>query len=240
MAEITDKSKHDGIYSENEMLRGQLSGSLSGLQERSGATTPLNKHHEKQQSDKQRSADLIDLVNRIIADNEKLASDIAKMEQDFHQRYGDAWRENLALQILDPDEIPPRHDDENMTDYRERLEQHLINEMLNDDGSIKDEYKDHPEYGDYAQWAQKQFNYNSAQTAVAELKNSETTPERQAQILEGLEQRANTEEQTYAEREAAPQSDIQSEIKDGADNSEDNSLKSNQDIALNEFLAPKI
>ena len=82
---------------------------------------------------------------------EQLQKDMEGMEALFRERDGDAWREKLALNILDADDIPQRHEDESIEDYRERLEPLLIIKMLNPDGSIKTQYLNDPDLSDYAQ-----------------------------------------------------------------------------------------
>lgn len=66
------------------------------------------------------------------------------MEEQFQKTDGDAQREKLALKILDEDEIPQRREGESMEACRERLEVRLIDEVLNEDGSIKDAHLQNP------------------------------------------------------------------------------------------------
>ncbi len=157
------------IEKENQILLGQPGGSVDGVIERGGAATGVQSKQAKTRKNKERqTAQITELIEQVRASLQRMEADIKALEEKFQARDGEEWREKLALQILDEDEIPQRNPDESMADYRERLEAHLINEMLNPDGSIKNEYKDHPEYGDYAQWAQKQNNLNNAKALVVE------------------------------------------------------------------------
>jgi len=213
---------------ENTILLGQQQedGSISGVQERSGAASKSNSSENQTQETKDKKLSKLLHTLQVMQDYiERLAKEIEKMEDIFRQRDGDEWREKLALKILGEDDIPQRRSDENIEAYRERLEIFLIDELLNDDGSIKGEYKNHPELSDYAQWAQKQYHSNSARVAVNELENKNTSHKRQEEILDGLEQRGNIEELTFAGREATAQNEIQSQIKDITDNARDSATQ---------------
>lgn len=222
---------------ENTILLGQQGGSISGVQERSGATSKTNSSGNRNQETKDKKlSDFLRTIQVIQDYMDRLAKTIEQMEDIFRQRDGDAWREKLALKILGEDDIPQRRSSESMKDYRERLEILLINELLNADGSIKAEYKNHPELGDYAEWAQKRYHLNSARAAVNELENLQTTPERRDEILDELKQRSDIEELTFADREAPIHSTTQSQIKDIVDANRDADLQNDHSSALNSFL----
>ena len=98
-----------------------------------------------------------------------LGRDVDDAEKGFAERYGEAWREDLALKIVDKDLIPQRMDGESLEDYRERVEDVLMDELLDDKGEIKPEYKDHPEYGEFAEWAQKRHDLAEAQLVASHV-----------------------------------------------------------------------
>jgi hypothetical protein len=116
-------------------------------------------------SDKKTAADnkdsmvWFDIIQQHIEDLQTL---VVGAEADFTNAYGEDWREQFAMRILEPDVMPQRRNGESMKDYRERVEQALMDELLNDDGTIKDEYKDHLEYGKLAQWAQWKYDQQQA------------------------------------------------------------------------------
>ncbi len=83
---------------------------------------------------------------------------IAEAEKSFEERYGEDWREQMAERILEPDEIPQRREGESMEDYRQRLEETLIEKMLDDTGEIKPEYLKDPELREWAKWAKKEYD----------------------------------------------------------------------------------
>ena len=132
---------------------------------------------------------------------DNLNRDIAKLEAGFEARFGDAWREEIALRVFGPDAVPAQRPGERIDDYRARLERELREEMLNPDGSIKDRYKDDPELGKYAEWAQKIYNREAARAIANNLKNPANTHARTHQILRQLEEAQNAEQNTYAARE---------------------------------------
>jgi len=210
---------------------GQKSGSIEGLQERSGV--------DEQSSERQRGKDRAkrEQINRFIEILECLRRDLLAMEEGFRDRDGDAWREDLALRILDAYEIPERRDDESIGKYRRRLEEHLIDEMLNPDGSIKRQYQQDPSLSDYAQWAQKKFHYNRARGLVRELQDGNKPPERREEIIEALEQ-SNIEVLTFADRETSHNS-AWHQVKQIADDLEDTATATelDQNTSAN-FLKP--
>ena len=217
-------------FNDPEILLAQNSGSHM---ERSSLATPNSQRiddPDNQDARNKKLQDFLDIVDAANAYIDRLQKDIEDMERGFRARDGDAWREKLALKILDPDEIPQQREGESIEAYRERLEPLLINKMLNPDGSIKDEYKNHPELSDYAQWAQKQYHLNAARGYVQELDDPNISPERREAIYNWFSRNADIEALVFADREAAPESETQSRVKDVADSVED-------DITENELHA---
>ncbi|NHK29397.1 hypothetical protein FF098_015890 [Parvularcula flava] len=79
-------------------------------------------------------------------------------EDKFEAMYGDAWRETIALKVLGEDEYPERQPGESLEDYRQRIEEALIDKMIDKEtGQIKPEYADDPEKSEYAKWALSRF-----------------------------------------------------------------------------------
>ncbi len=189
------------IEKENHILHGQISGSIAGVIERgSVVSNNQSRQDEKRKTEERQTAQFIRLVEQIRASIERMEADIRILKASFEKRDGDAWREKLALRILEADAIPQQKDGEKIEAYRKRLERHLINEMLNADGSIKDRYKNDPKHGDYAEWAQKQFHLNSAKVAVAELDDDSTSRQRKEQIFNEMKQRGDFQEMVFTNR----------------------------------------
>lgn len=209
--------------SENEthILHGQISGAVSGLQAFSAtAASSQYKQTQEQEAKERRTAQIIDLIEQVRASIEQMEADIRALEASLHKRDGDAWREKLALKILGENDIPQQEFGEDINAYRKRLEQHLINEMLNPDGTVKDKYKNDPKYSDYAEWAQKQYHLKNAKSAVAELDNDNTSPQRREQILDEIKERGYAEEMMLADREAKSEH-TQDTVRDILDNQDD-------------------
>ncbi|WP_347888511.1 hypothetical protein ABHF54_01345 [Nitrosomonas europaea] len=206
---------------EHSILYGQLGGSIAGMIELGPvANRTQSRQDEERKTEERRTAQFVQLVDQMRASIERMEADVKRLVASFEKRDGDAWREKLALNILEADEIPQQEANESITAYRKRLEQHLINEMLNPDGTIKDKYKNDPKYGDYAEWAQTQFHLNSAKAAVAELDNGDTSPQRKEHILDEMKERGYIEEMTFADR-TAQSIDTQASVRDIHDDVED-------------------
>ncbi len=212
------------IENEHFILYGQLSGSIAGMIELGPvASRSQSRQAEEHKTRERRTARFIEWIEQVRVSIERMEADVKRLVASFEKRDGDAWREKLALDILGADDIPQQETDESITAYRKRLEQHLIDEMLNPDGTIKGKYKNDPKYGDYAEWAQKQFHLNSAKAAVAELDDDNTSPQRKEHILDEMKQRGYIEEMTFADR-TAQNKDTQASMRDLADDRRDEVL----------------
>ncbi|MDJ0922265.1 MAG: hypothetical protein QNI84_14145 [Henriciella sp.] len=164
------------------MVRQLWSGQLdpSQLSIRINGADLIILRNQLEQSAARKSAEnhlFLVTLNALQDQIDALGRQIDDMEADFENRYGDAWREDLALDILDEDIIPQRMDGESLADYRDRVEQALIDEMLDENGNIKPEYRDHPKYGEFAQWARKEWELRQARIAAAELDRVANDPE---------------------------------------------------------------
>ncbi len=209
------------IENEHFILYGQLSGSIAGMIELGPvASRSQSRQAEEHKTRERRTARFVEWIEQVRVSIERMEADVKRLVASFEKRDGDAWREKLALDILGADDIPQQEADESITAYRKRLEQHLIDEMLNPDGTIKDKYKNDPKYGDYAEWAQKQFHLNSAKAAVAELDDDNTSPQHKEQILDEMKQRGYIEEMTFADR-TTQSKNTQSSVRDIHDDFED-------------------
>ncbi len=128
---------------------------LSGSQQ----TARDGKYSETQ---KQRRAERTRMTLDILAQAERLsqrlADQIADLEQNFAAQYGDAWREEIANRIMEPDTIPQRRAGESIEEYRERLEPALIATMIDPaTGRARSKYINDPETRRYAEWAEAQY-----------------------------------------------------------------------------------
>lgn len=128
-----------------------------------------------------------DLLERRISDLHGL---IDNAEAGFATQYGEDWREQMAQDILDPDLIPQRRDGESMTDYRARVEQALIGELLNEDGTIRNQYRSHPKYGEWGKWAQWKHDQQQAQTLKDDMSDPALSDAERAAKIESFTQTA--------------------------------------------------
>ena len=216
------------IEKDNQILQGQLSGSIAGVIERASiASNNKSKQEEERKTKERETTQFIRLVEQIHASIERMEADIKILKASFEKLEGDAWREKLALRILEADAIPEQEAGEKIEAYRKRLERHLMNEMLNQDGTIKEKYLNDPRHSDYAEWAQKQFHLNSAKAAVTELDDDSTSPQRKEQILEEMKQRGYIQEMVFADRTTQSKETLKS-VRDIADNQYDKTLLQSQ------------
>lgn len=125
------------------------------------------KEREKRAFDNIIFLNLMSDANRYAA---QLAADVADIEARYEAQYGDAWVEQIALEVLGPDEIPEREDGEDITSYRERLKDTLLERMIDPGtGKVKPEHADSP----HAQWAERRWKHEQV-GADAEIMNNES------------------------------------------------------------------
>lgn len=129
---------------DNEILMGMASESVAGVQERGAALALSQNEQQQRQSEKnrQRTADMMLLA--LLEQIDALNREIAEIRRSFEDKFGDAWREELALRVFDI--VPEKLANESLEDYRTRLEAELIDKMIDPTtGEIKDEYQNHPD-----------------------------------------------------------------------------------------------
>ena len=220
---------------ERQIMHGQLAGTIAGVQERYHvAGKSQEKTLTRENRRKQRESDLIFILDALRRDLDRLEAAVAAYEQRFADRFGDAWREEIALEILGADTIPQQRGGEGITDYRERLETVLVDRLLHDDGKIRAEYAANPSARDYAQWAQARFHENQANSVIREIEDSNTTPERRDQLLGEVKARGSLEEMTFADRGSRSST---LKIRDVVDSHLDDALQRNQEFAAADFLS---
>lgn len=129
--------------------------------------------------------------------SEQLARQIAQMEAAFEAEMGDAWREQIANKVMDPDDIPQRREGESMTDYRERLETVLIATMIDPaTGEIRPGYTNDSETKRYAEWAQSQHRKNRIDNASDTELESIVTDSQNWEDLQAVGARISSEAST--------------------------------------------
>lgn len=136
---------------------------------------------EKRKQDKRRDDALfLTLLDRARDWSRQLGERIDTMERGFEAEKGDAWREQIANEIMDPDEIPQRRDGESMEAYRERLEDALVDKMIDPaTGQIKPEYRDDPKLRSYAEWAQAKYQKRDVDAYIARRSDPSLSPAQQ-------------------------------------------------------------
>jgi hypothetical protein len=111
--------------------------------------------------------------------------DADRFEDGFEDRFGDAWREEIANRVMEPDDVPQRMDGENIEDYRARLEDELIETMIDPEtGEIRPEYADSPEMREYAEWALAKYDQRIARAYIDRRSDPTLTAEQVREIDE--------------------------------------------------------
>lgn len=180
-----------------------------------------------------------DLLQQALLDYiDDLKRDIVRLEAGFEAQYGDAWREEIALRVFGPDEIPQQREGESIEEYRKRLEKELVAKMLNPDGSIKDEYLNDPDLRKYAEWAQKIRNSDVAKALTNELSDPTTTPQQGQDIMQRIETERNSELNNFAADALEGQEDKKSQVLAKDDSLDDASGLSEQSRFAQDFTEP--
>lgn len=176
-------------FKENAILLAGDRGSIAGVIDRGAQATQSIQNTMSAKAKKARQSasnflflDLMDQASRYAA---QLAADVARIEAGYEAQYGDAWVETIALEVLGPDEIPEREDGESITDYRERVRETLLDQMIDpNSGDVRPEYADSP----HANWAERAWKHEKVD-AQMDIATDESRPqaEREAAVQEVIE-----------------------------------------------------
>ncbi len=160
---------------ENRVLLALKADGVAGVQDRGGSqnvkgatNTNSQAKRDKAQASTLNSMMMHEILAQIKQNLIALNQQIEQQEAQLASMYGDDWREDLAHQILFPDNIV-REDGESLEAYRDRLEDELVAELLNEDGSVKAEYADRADLQDYIQWAQSEYARDGLEQSGADL-----------------------------------------------------------------------
>lgn len=146
--------------------------------------------------------DVVETQMLLAALNERIAQldiEIGQYEAIFEARFGDAWREEIAVRVLDEDEMPERQDGESMADYRQRVEDAIVEKIIDPEtGKMRPEYKNHPEFKEYGEWAEREHEQRKMK-AMAE-KVPTASPEELAQMERDIREVHTTTENDQLEQ----------------------------------------
>lgn len=198
---IHDKA-NDSKHVELKDMQAALMGNLDESQVSSINTLAMINIKKQQISEKEKreQASRHLLLQSLYDHIEDMNERIADMEATFEAQFGDAWREEIAMRVLGPDEFPLQESDESILDYRERLQERLVEEMLEADGSIKPQYLNEPELSKYAEWAQTRHNRDEALEHARTLENYPADSPQAQQVINTIEEQQNSELNTFIAR----------------------------------------
>ena len=188
--------------------RGGLSAKVGRIATGDGAARQIageaQSAEEKERKERTDRQLLLISLDEARAFADQRGADADRYERGFEAEFGDAWREEIANRVMDPDEIPERQPGESMEDYRARLEDELIERMIDPEtGAIRPEYANNPEFSDYAQWALARHEEREARTYIEQRSDPNLTPEQQQAIDEKFAASATGNEVRQAAQEAA-------------------------------------
>jgi len=131
---------------DNLELLGQNSGSIDSRIERGAKLVrSISEASEAVKAKAKRTFDTVMLLTMLDDHLAKLQRRIGEIEGYFEAKYGDAWAEKLAMEMLDPDEMPQKRDGESQTEYLDRVKEVWIAKVTDENGDIKPEYANHPD-----------------------------------------------------------------------------------------------
>jgi len=159
---------------------------------------------EKRRKEQTETQMLLATLDQARAFADQRGRDADRFEDGFEERFGDAWREEIANRVMEPDDVPQRMDGESIEDYRARLEDELIETMIDPEtGEIRPEYADNPEHAEYAEWAKARYDEREARAYIERRSDPNLTPEQQRAIDVEFTASATWNEITQAAQEAA-------------------------------------
>ena len=134
----------------NERLLGLNSGSVESMQKTGLALARSFEDAKLDEDERSRKSiaevAFLTLLDQLNGQLDWLQEQAANKAREIEARYGEDWREQAAHIVFDdPDDIPQRAEGESMEAYRDRLEQELIDELYDENGELKDKFKDHPD-----------------------------------------------------------------------------------------------
>ncbi len=197
---------------------------------RGNGAAVVNHGEEKRRQDEQQRKENTDLQLQLAAMRtaENLATQAGAIargyEEKFEAEFGTNWREDIALRVLDANEYPMRTAGESDADYNTRLEQKMIDKMIDPEtGEIKDQYKDHSTLGQYAEWAKARNAELTALRTVDVLNDPNSTAQEKQQSIDNLDKFAEMREFDQEHERLTPttEASVTTQIQDRTDDAMD-------------------
>ena len=221
--------KDSELIQEQQAFQRQISGAAADAGEiasAAGARRQMTEDADRQEKDRKERMDreiLLQTLDQAQAFADQRAMDAEALEAQFEARFGDAWREEIANRVLDPDEIPERQPGESMEDYRERLADELIERMIDPEtGEIRAEFRDDPELRQYADWALARYDEREARSYIERRNDPSLTADDVAQLDQNWLGSATEERMQLASQEAARNGQNIEPLSEAIDNERNN------------------
>lgn len=105
----------------------------------------------------------------------------------FRDKYGDDYATVLGRPILG-DDMPDRLPGESDEDYNARVEDALFDKICNPDGSLKDEYKDHPDAERLGQWGRARALQRSLEPAQSVISDPDASMDEKLEAWDAVQE----------------------------------------------------
>lgn len=199
----------------------------------------MERGEEKERRERIDRVMMLSAIDRAREYSRELSRQIGEIEQQFEARYGDAWREEFAIRILEPDEVPERREGESMEDYRERVEDALEDRLLDPEtGEPRPEFANDPEYAELVRWAQMNRSRDRVDASVARADAIMSDPNAtQDEIDQAFEELNTVNELQQADQEMTARGHENASLANRTDTARDNEGTSvSAEAGLNAFM----
>ncbi len=175
-AEFGSKSEQNFQDHQNEIALGQ--GQLSFTQINRLINESRSKEAMRYDRDEKSRKDFADRMWRFLLEQLQHQLDAVNAAIDGHRdyfadKYGEDWVETLGGSILG-DDMPDRLPGESDAEYQARVEDAIFDEICNPDGTLKDEYKHHPDAERLEQWGKDRVRQQKLENGIEKINNAET------------------------------------------------------------------
>lgn len=166
---------------ENMEAMGQIGGSIEGVIDRYGNKRSGEDAKSKQDQTRKKKgmsdALWVDILAQLHDQRDWLDAQANEHREYFADKYGEEWRTILGRSVLDDEEFPDRRPGETLDEYNARIEDAIFTKIANPDGTLKEEYKDHPDADRLAIWAKQRVQSQQIDHHIKNINSAETEEE---------------------------------------------------------------
>lgn len=174
------------------------------------------------------------MMKQLRDDIARLDREIADLDADLRDKYGDDYIVDAAVDILG--ELPDRLPNESDAAFEERLVDLYSDEMIDANGNLKDKWKNHPDQRIRDLADRVKLDYDRDKAKQKEHDYTHGTPEQKREIEQEAKVADNLQE-TYELAENLNDKESQKVIDNASDQASDTRISSNA-IGLSDFAVP--